>query len=91
MKTRSVAGLGCLLAFLSATACEPDDPARDTGKAGELLAENRTWSRCDFVEGADCYYPKSVIRRAEFVFDWESETFGHLARLRLDVARYAFG
>lgn len=56
MNTRSVAGLGCLLAFLSATACEPDDSARDTGKAGELLAENRTWSRCDFVEGADCYY-----------------------------------
>ena len=25
--------------------------------------------------------PKSVIRRAESVFDWESEAFGHLARL----------
>ena len=35
------------------------------------------------------FYPKSVIRHAESVFDWESEAFGHLARL--DVARYAFG
>ncbi len=25
--------------------------------------------------------PKSVIRHAESVFDWESEAFGHLARL----------
>ena len=56
MKTRSVTGLGCLLVLLSAMACEPDDSARNTGKAGQLLAENRTWSRCNFVEGADCYY-----------------------------------
>ena len=27
------------------------------------------------------FYPKSVIRHAESVFDWESEAFGHLARL----------
>ena len=33
--------------------------------------------------------PKSVIRHAESVSDWENEAFGHLARL--DVARYAFG
>lgn len=56
MKTRSVTGLGCLLVLLLAMACEPDDSARNTGKAGQLLAENRTWSRCNFVEGADCYY-----------------------------------
>ena len=37
-----------------------------------------------FFEGEN--KPKSVIRRAESVFDWESE-----ALLRLDVARYAFG
>ena len=34
--------------------------------------------------------PKSVIRRAESVFDWESEAFGHLARLcPHPVSRYA--
>ena len=32
-----------------------------------------------FFEGEN--KPKSVIRRAESVFDWESEAFGHLARL----------
>ena len=39
------------------------------------------------------FKPKSVIRHAESVFDWESEAFGHLARLcpHPDSARYAFG
>ena len=38
--------------------------------------------------------PKSVIRHAESVFDWESEAFGHLARLCPHPdsrSRYAFG
>ena len=80
MKTRSVTGLGCLLVLLSAMACEPDDSARNTGKAGQLLAENRTWSRCNFVEGADCYYANPctewvdgdtvIVRKGRDCIDW---------------------
>ena len=33
------------------------------------------------LSGGNSLKPKSVIRHAESVFDWESEAFGHLARL----------
>ena len=45
---------------------------------------------CWVAFGSVRYKPKSVIRHAESVSDWENEAFGHLARFcPHPVSRYA--